>query len=161
MANPQKAKGSSAERAVVDYLRGHGFPHAERRLAGFSKDRGDIAGVPSVVVEVKSCARTDLAGWVAEAEVERANDNARFGVVWHKRRGRGSAADWYVTMTGEQFVALLRQAGYGQPESSTEPSVGSPVPVGMGRTVYGALSGPDDEPPAMVDAPLPTGDVAA
>jgi hypothetical protein len=113
MANPQKRKGSGAERAVVEFLRAHGFPHAERRLAGSSKDRGDIAGVPGVVLEVKCCERTQLAGWVDEAAIERANDGAALGVVWHKRRGLANAGAWYVTMTGAEFVALLRQAGYG------------------------------------------------
>jgi hypothetical protein len=120
MANPQKAKGSSAERAVVDYLRAHGFPHAERRLAGSSKDRGDIAGMPGVVVEVKNCERTNLAGWLAEAEVGQANDRADYGVVWHKRRGRGDAGQWYATLPAAQLVQLLRQAGYGNPISATE-----------------------------------------
>lgn len=115
MSNPQKAKGSSAERAVVDYLRANGFVHAERRLAGSSKDRGDIAGVPGVVIEVKNCERTNLAGWIAEAAVEQANDRADYGVVWHKRRGRSDAGQWYATLPAGQLVRLLRAAGYGNP----------------------------------------------
>lgn len=100
---------------MVAYLREHGFPHAERRLAGSAVDRGDIAGMPGVVVEVKNCARTDLAGWLDEAVLEQANDGADYGLVWHKRSGRGDAGDWYVTMTPAQAVRLLRAAGYGQP----------------------------------------------
>lgn len=120
MANPQKAKGSGAERGVVEYLRAHGFPHAERRLAGSSKDRGDIAGVPGVVIEVKNCERTNLAGWLAEAAVEQANDRADYGVVLHKRRGKSDVAQWYVTLPAGQFVHLLRQAGYGNPVAVEE-----------------------------------------
>lgn len=108
-----KAKGSAAERAVVHYLRTAGFPHAERRLAGSAQDRGDVAGLPGVVLEVKSCARTELAAWVDEALLERDNDGADFGIVVHKRRGKGGAADWYATCTVEQMAQLLRQAGYG------------------------------------------------
>lgn len=110
-----KAKGSSAERDLVAFLRANGFPHAERRLAGATKDRGDIAGIPGVVIEAKNCARTELGAWVDEALVEQANDRADLGVVWHKRRGRRDPAGWYVTLTGAQFTALLRQAGYGTP----------------------------------------------
>lgn len=105
-----KSKGSAWERSIVEYLRGSAWPHAERRLAGSAKDRGDIAGIPGVVIEAKNTARTELAAWVAEAEVERLHDGAWLGVVWHKRRGRAGAADGYVTMTGEQFVRLLAQA---------------------------------------------------
>lgn len=102
-----KQKGSAWERAIVEYLRTIAWPYAERRLAGSAKDRGDIAGVPGVVIEAKNTARTELAQWIAEAEVERLHDGAWLGVVWHKRRGKASAADGYVTMTGQQFARLL------------------------------------------------------
>lgn len=115
MTSRSKAKGSSAERAVVEHLRANGFPYAERRLAGSTKDRGDIAGVPAVVIEVKACERTELGAWVDEAVLEQANDGADYGVVLHKRRGRGNAADWYATLPAGQLVRLLRQAGYGDP----------------------------------------------
>lgn len=110
MTSKSKAKGSAWERAIVDYLRTVGWPFAERRLAGSAKDRGDIAGVVGVVVEAKNAARTDLAGWLDEADLERANDGAWLGVVWHKRRGKASAADGYVTMSGAQFTTLLARA---------------------------------------------------
>ena len=44
MSNPRKAKGSSAERDVVKWLK-KWFPYAERRIAGAHLDKGDIAGV--------------------------------------------------------------------------------------------------------------------
>lgn len=119
MTNPNKTKGSAAERAIVYYLRANGWPHAERRLAGATHDRGDIAGVIGVVIEVKSCTRTDLAAWLAEAETERVNDHADLAVVWHKRRGKTNPADWYVTCDGATLLRLLRAAGYGQPQPAT------------------------------------------
>ena len=110
MTSKSKTKGSAWERAIVDYLRTVGWPFAERRLAGSTKDRGDIAGLVGVVIEAKNTARLDLAGWIEEADLERANDGAWLGIVWHKRRGKASAADGYVTMTGAQFTALLAMA---------------------------------------------------
>lgn len=104
-----KKKGTAAESAVVNYLRGAGFTQAERRSLNGSKDRGDVAGIPGVVLEVKNCARQDLAAWVQEAELERDNDNASLGAVWHKLRGKGDPADWFVTMSGQQFTFLLRE----------------------------------------------------
>ena len=47
-----KAKGTAAETAVVRFLRAVGFTQAERRTLGGTQDRGDIAGVPGVVIEV-------------------------------------------------------------------------------------------------------------
>lgn len=102
-----KKKGTAAESAIVTYLRSIGFIHAERRALNGNLDRGDITGIPGVVIEAKNCARQELAAWVAEAEAERANDRADVAAVWHKRRGKGSPADWFVTMTGAQFAALL------------------------------------------------------
>ena len=107
-----KGKGSAWERKIVEALRESGATHAERRLAGSSRDRGDIAGLPGVVIEAKNGARVELAAWVDEAELERANDGASLGVVWHHRKGRGSAVDGYVTMTGATFIRLLREAGH-------------------------------------------------
>ncbi|MFJ8555282.1 hypothetical protein [Streptomyces sp. NPDC093676] len=104
-----KAKGTAAETAVVRYLRDAGFVGAERRTLNGKHDRGDIAGIPSTVIEVKNCARQELPGWVAEAETERDNDGATLGVVWHKVRGRSNPGAWFVTMSGDQFVQLLRE----------------------------------------------------
>jgi hypothetical protein len=112
-----KAKGSAAERAVVEYLREHGFPHAERRIAGSAADRGDITGVIGVVVEVKNQARTELGDWVTGVRLKVANAGAALGFCWHKRRGHGSPGDWYVTMDGATVVALLHLAGFGGPAS--------------------------------------------
>lgn len=104
-----KAKGTAAETAVVRFLREAGFVQAERRTLSGVQDRGDIAGVPGVVIEVKNCARQELPAWVGEAERERENDRATLGVVWHKRRGTTNPGAWFVTMSGEQFAALLRE----------------------------------------------------
>lgn len=120
-----KAKGTAAETAVVRFLQAAGFTQAERRTLNGAKDRGDIAGLPGVVIEVKNCARQELAAWVAEAERERDNDNATLGVVWHKRRGKTDPADWFVTMSGHQFAALLReQQGLPAP-ADEEPASGT------------------------------------
>lgn len=104
-----KRKGTAAETAIVNYLRAMGFTQVERRALNGTADRGDIAGIPGVVIEAKNCARQELAAWVSEAEVERDNDNASLGVVWSKRRGKGHPADWFVTMSGRQFAWVLRE----------------------------------------------------
>ena len=108
--NRPKKKGTAAETAVVNYLREQGFPHAERRAQSGNSDRGDIAGVIGTVIEVKNCARMELAAWVDEANLEAANDGTPTGVVWHKRRGKGDPGDWFVSMDGATFVFLLREA---------------------------------------------------
>lgn len=123
-----KAKGTAAETAVVRFLRAAGFAQAERRTLSGAQDRGDIAGVPGVVIEVKNCARDQLPAWVAEAELERDNDRASLGVVWHKRRGTTDPGRWFVTMSGDQFAALLReQQGLPTPAAEEQPIVRKPL----------------------------------
>lgn len=107
-----KRRGTAWESAIVTYLVGKGWMHAERRALAGSKDRGDIAGVVGVVIEAKSAARVELAAWLDEANVEALNDRSRVGVVWFKRRGKSSPRDGFVLMDGETFVELLREAGY-------------------------------------------------
>jgi hypothetical protein len=103
--NPSKARGTAAETAVVRFLRGSGYPGAERRALAGTQDRGDIAGIPGLVIEVKNERRMELARYVNEALAEAGLED--LGVVWHKRRGRGSPGDWYVTMNGWTFAEFL------------------------------------------------------
>jgi hypothetical protein len=108
-----KAKGTAWESSIVTYLKEWGgWPHIERRTLSGAKDRGDIAGLPGVVIEAKNAARIDLAGWQDEATRETANASAAVGVVWFKRRGKTSPGKGYVLMTGDQFVDLLKSAGW-------------------------------------------------
>lgn len=108
-----KAKGTSAESAVVNYLR-EWAPFVERRALQGSKDTGDInlGNGASVVIEVKNHAQVKLAEFVDEAVAEGDNANADVAVAWIKRTRKSSPADWYVVMTGTQFVSLLLDAGY-------------------------------------------------
>lgn len=104
-----KAKGRDAENAIVEILRS-AFPDlefVERKRQTGAKDQGDITGVPGVTIEVKNVARMDLAGWVAQANEERENARNHVGVVWHKRKGKSSPLEWYVTMNGSNFLVLL------------------------------------------------------
>jgi hypothetical protein len=106
----EKAKGTAAETAVASYLRHAGFPHAERRAGRGTRDAGDIAGIPDVVIEVKNCQRTELAAWLDETCRETVSAHAALGAVWHKRRGKASPAHWFVTLTGAEFAGLLQAA---------------------------------------------------
>lgn len=115
MSNPSKTKGTAAETAVVGYLRQRGWIHAERRALQGNLDKGDIAGVVGVCLEVKACKQIDLAGWLKEALLEQANAQASVGAVIAKKRGTTNPADWYALMTVRQLCDLLAAAGYRDP----------------------------------------------
>lgn len=107
----QRAKGTRGENLVVDALIKAGFKHAERRALNSVNDKGDITGIPGWVFEVKfhDSYAGKLSGWVEEAEIERVNAKADYGIVWHRRKGKGSAEDWFVTMSGSTFLGILKE----------------------------------------------------
>lgn len=108
VANPQKAKGSGAERAVVAWLK-QWYPYADRRLAGATLDKGDVSGIPGVTIEIKNHATMKLSEWLKELEVEMKNDGAWTGVVIHKKKGTTDVGEWYATMPAKVWVELLNR----------------------------------------------------
>jgi hypothetical protein len=60
------------------------------------------------VIEAKNQKSLDFPGWLREAEAERQNAKADYGVVVAKRRGKG-AADAYVVMTLADFARLWKE----------------------------------------------------
>lgn len=113
MANPNGRKGTAWETEICSFLVECGWPYVERRRLNGRYDRGDIAGIPGVVIEAKNAKRMALAAWLDEANEEAVNDKADLGAAWFKRRGRASAGDGYVLMDGRTFARLLTAAGYG------------------------------------------------
>ena len=112
MTSPQKRKGDKAERDVLGYLTECGIS-ADRIPAGATLDRGDlwIASPQFPTIDVKDHATPQLGSWVERAAEQAANAGRTAGVVWHKRRGKTNPADWFVTMSGESFVALIKAGG--------------------------------------------------
>lgn len=102
-----KRKGTSYESAVVEFL-GRWFPHVERRALGGINDKGDVAGIPNVVLECKNEARIDLAGYMDEAKAEAANAGAPLYAAVVKRRGK-NVSQSYVVMPLDVFAPLLQR----------------------------------------------------
>lgn len=98
-----KQKGTRFERQVADYLDGR-LGGIERRALGGTNDRGDIAGVrinrKRAVIECKAEKSLRVPEYLREAEAERRNDSAAYGIVVSKRRGIGEQN------TGQQLVLM-------------------------------------------------------
>lgn len=103
----EKQKGTKAETDVAKCLNDNGIEAWRNPPAG-TRDVGDIRISLPIVIEVKDHARLDLATWVSEAQVEKVNAKARVAVVWHKKRGKSNPSGWYVTMTGQDFIELIK-----------------------------------------------------
>lgn len=106
-----KAAGAQFERHIADYLSQQVDDRIDRRVRNGASDRGDIGGVrhmgERVVIEVKNVSRWSPGEWLAEAEIERGNDDAIAGLVVAKRHGNANPADQVVLMTLANLVALL------------------------------------------------------
>lgn len=114
MVNRNKAKGTSHESNLVTYLKSKWWPFADRLSLSGAQDRGDVRlgdGI-SVVIEAKNEKSIDCAGYIKEVEAEMKNANAEVGFAWIKRRGTTDPGKYYVLMTGEVVVKLLKEAGY-------------------------------------------------
>lgn len=116
-------KGTKFETAVCDYLnRVLGTGSVERRAKHGTNDMGDLSGVYMrglpVVVECKDRKALAFPAWLDEAEAERGNADAAYGVVVAHRRGCGhlSMGKQYVVMELRTFAAMLA----GGPENLEE-----------------------------------------
>ncbi|MFD5107148.1 hypothetical protein [Streptomyces cinereoruber] len=110
MSTKSRSKGTRAESEVVRYLQ-NWWPTAERRALSGNKDKGDVAGIPGVVVEVKAAATQQLAAWTRETWIEMENAEATCCVLVVKRPYK-AAAQWdaYVPAhhLGGALLAALR-----------------------------------------------------
>lgn len=107
MTNKPRIVGTRWETGVATFLQENGFPAAERRALHGNKDRGDIAGVPGIVIECKRTKGIDLGTASKEAEAATRNADADAYVLVHHRRMRG-VADAYATVPFWFLVLLLR-----------------------------------------------------
>lgn len=125
-----RARGTAWETEIVNYLNRVGYPYVERRALNGAADKGDIAGLPGVVIEAKSQNRFTLAEWMDETIRQGHNASAEVAVCWIHRPGKASARDGYVVMNGAQFIEILGLLGYTPAEGHTpvphpdEPTVG-------------------------------------
>lgn len=109
-----KNAGTAMETLVARYLsEALSDDRIERRRLSGSRDRGDIAGVRTVlgervVIEVKDYGgRIEAGPWLNEAAVEAGNDDAAAGIVVAKRRGTTNPEDQIVLLTLRDLAVLL------------------------------------------------------
>jgi len=112
-----KDRGTRAETAVVRWLQANGWPSAERRALRGNADAGDITGTPGICWEIKggTAARdaitatrssNQITEWLAEAERERATDNASFGVLVVQTPGVTDPGRWWAVVTADVIAEL-------------------------------------------------------
>ncbi len=116
MTATRRRRGADTQRAVAQWFTSQGWPYAESTGAG--RTGSDITGMPGLACEVK--ARRDFS---PQAWLRQAADGAKPGAlpfVVHRPDGMGPASitRWPVTLTLQDFTALLLAAGYGTPDAA-------------------------------------------
>lgn len=112
-----KAKGTLMESKVVEYLRAF-FDDAEKTIHRATlhgtRDVGDIHGLKHrgkpIVLEVKNCRKFEPKEWLRQAERERGNADATYGVVVFHVNGIGLEANMGqqgVLMSLETFCKMI------------------------------------------------------
>ena len=109
----QRQKGTKFETGAVNHgnkrLGGDGLYRAA--LSG-NADKGDVHGLhihgKKVVVECKDEGRYDIPGWLREAETERGNADAEYGVCLFHLKGVGPKrfGENAVVMTYDTLLAI-------------------------------------------------------
>lgn len=153
MVNRPKNIGTVAETAIVRAARTRGFPGADRLTQTGRYDRGDIGLCPGIIIEAKGGAAAKTASdglinaWLEETRTEMNNAGAEVAFLVTARPGVGPAnahrwwawwrlgdlADLFdagveevetpVRMLYADALQLLRRRGYGDPVTSTHPTI--------------------------------------
>lgn len=109
----RQARGRATQRLVAGWFRVTGFPWATSK--GASEAGIDIENMPGLAPEVKATPG-DVTGALLQAR-RNAHGAVPF-VVWRPNGyGPERIAEWPMIFTLEDGTRLLRQAGYGDPES--------------------------------------------
>lgn len=100
-----RARGADAERAVVNYLRQHGWPDARRYGAGDGRQPGDVdfgaGNAPGVSVEVKDVRATTWPTWMRQA-IDAAPGTVP--VVVRRTRGDKNPGRWTAVTVYDEHV---------------------------------------------------------
>jgi hypothetical protein len=100
-------KGYRAERAVELWLYAHGYATVpSARPYPRPSDFGDHQGLP-LVLSTKDRRQLTLSEYVDELERFVAHSPFDTGAVIHKRPGKGSPGQWYVTTSGRLWIPML------------------------------------------------------
>lgn len=116
MTSPnRKSRGMATQAHVAAWFRDHGFPYATD--AGAGRSGRDVLNLIGLACEVKARAGFQPLAWIKQA-VKTAAGDLPFVVFRCNGQGEKTAGDWPVLLRLEDFTALVRAAGYGDPETA-------------------------------------------
>lgn len=113
MTSPhRKSRGMATQAIAAEWFRHHGFPYATD--AGAGRSGRDLLNLVGLAGEVKARAGFNPLAWIRQA-VATAAEDLPFVLLRCNGQGPKAVADWPVLLRLEDFTALVRAAGYGDP----------------------------------------------
>ena len=120
MGNKHKAKGTSFETAIREYLNEKGFTKARRTALEGGQDKGDIHGIEQqetarkVCVQCKNQKALKLSEWLNDTVEQAERLDGALPILVAKRSGKGKKAlgESYVVMRLDDLIGLLKDADY-------------------------------------------------
>lgn len=111
----RKQRGYDTQREVADHLKSL-WPLAES--AGAGRPGRDVVAMDSFSIEVKAQANVSLPAFIRQSSKE-AEKRGEIPVMVLRLNGQGPATigRWPVVMLMDDWMELIRKAGYGVPEA--------------------------------------------
>ena len=147
MTKANTDRGKITERMLATFLRGHGFPNAERavKTGVVTRDRtvvdpGDITGTPGLVWQAKALrpltrAENEVPAWMLETEEQRVGAHADLGVLV-VRRDQRPPEQWFAYVPLADLYGLRGTTTPDEyPDGGRAAAVATPVRLYLGDLV--------------------------
>lgn len=107
----RKHRGMRTQLVVAEYLESNGWPNAES--TGSGRSGSDVTGTPGLCFEIKARADFQPQAWMRQAAM-----SPGLPMVTFRPNGVGETrvGEWPCILRLADLVALLRLAGYGDPD---------------------------------------------
>jgi hypothetical protein len=120
MGNRNKAKGTTFETLIKDYLKSKGFKNTRRAALEGAEDKGDIHGIQQrttlrqLCIQCKNQKQFKLSEWLNDTVDQATRLDKALPALVVKRPGKGEKAlgDSYVVMRLDDFIDLIEDAQY-------------------------------------------------
>ncbi len=119
MSQSRKYRGYDSQKLVAHRLR-ELYPLAEPTGAG--RQGNDILATPGIGVEVKAQANISLPAFIKQAK-KNAGEELPILILRLNGQGEASLGSWPVVMLMDDWIELMKKAGYGQDFPDTEGTV--------------------------------------
>lgn len=113
----RKARGAQTQALAAAWFRGHGFPFCTD--AGAGRTGRDLLNLVGLAGEVKARAGFNPLEWIRQA-VKAAEGDLPFVLLRCNGQGPTVIGDWPVIVRLSDFTRLVRDAGYGDPETAED-----------------------------------------